>query len=119
MVDGDGAKEVLGKESVKMSSVPVLKLFTGAERSVTSSEMLGKRSTDEDAVSVIDWVFEEWNKLALKSVGLKLKAQKKETHGSSLGVIELTENTFKSKVIDVSPDTVVLVEFCKSTFQLY
>lgn len=108
-VDVDEVNDVLKSQGLKAKDLPAIKLFLGRKVSITYKDAFGTK-VEEIAQNVINWVFEEVKRLTLESVGLKYTKPKKEKALGS-GVVELTDSNFNSKVIDVSPDTVVLVEF--------
>ena len=125
-VDVDTVDDVLSGQGLKKKDLPAIKLFVGPKISLTYKEAFGMKVEDA-AQNVINWIFEEVKRLTLESVGLKYNKPKKVTSSSSgPGPLDLTEANFKSKVIDVSPDTVVLVEFfapwcghCKQLAPIY
>jgi len=111
-VDVDTVEDALSSQGIKKKDLPAVKLFAGPKVSLTYKEAFTGK-IEEAAQSVVNWVFEETKRMTLESVGLKYTPPPKKPSSSSAGpgVLELTESNFKSKVIDVSPDTVVLIEF--------
>ena len=115
-MNADDYKEIMKSQSIKgLSSLPSLKLYFTPKKSVLYKEPLGKNDMEEDASAVVNWALEEVKRFVLESSGLKYKAPKKESTGSGSAAgkppVELTEANFRSKVIDVTPDTLWLVEF--------
>ena len=111
-VDVDVVEDALKTQGLKAKDLPAFRLFAGKAVQLTLKDDLGSKVEDV-AAAVINWVFEEVKRLSLESVGLKYKKPEipRKEKKQSPGVVELTEADFDSKVINVSPDTVVLVEF--------
>jgi protein disulfide-isomerase A6 len=125
-VDVDTVEDVLSSQGLKKKDLPAVRLFVG-KVSLTYKDGFGK-DVSEAAQNVIHWVFEEVKRMTLESVGLKYTKPRMEQKSSSSGSgpLELTDANFKAKVLDVSPDTVVLVEFfapwcghCKQLAPIY
>lgn len=117
VVNADENKAILTSHNVKTTNLPTLKLFLGS-KSIIYKDPLGKDSMEDDAAQVLNWTFEEIKKFTIEAAGLKYKPQQKSKDSSGgksvgQGPVELTEANFKSKVIDVSADTLYLVEFCE------
>lgn len=113
-VDVDVVQDVLKSQALKPKELPAFRLHAGKGVRLTLKDDLGSK-IEEVATNVISWVFEEVKKLSLQSVGLKYKEpelpKKEKSQNQGSGVVELGESNFDAKVISVSPDTVVLVEF--------
>ena len=111
-VDVDVVQDVLKSQGLKAKDLPVFRLFAGKSVKLTLKDDLGSK-IEEVASTVISWVFEEVKRLSLESVGLKYKKAElpKKDKKPGQGVVELSESDFDAKVINVSPDTMVLVEF--------